>query len=151
MTIRKVTVKTIKNYDKDKEGNTLTGKFGPYYKYGLTCDEYPTKTIYGIGNKPLNWQEGQEIEIDIEEKGEWLNFKLPKKEDVAVSKVEELEKRVKKLEDLLKTGIAQLKSDICLELTGKVQTTKDLENYNKPHPLSSNPLDGLAPEDNIPF
>lgn len=141
--IRLVTVKTLRNYDKDKNGLELMGKFGKYYKYGLVTEEYPTKTIYGIGNKPLDWKAGDKMEIDLEEKGEYLNFKLPKKEDVAVSKVEELEKRVKKLEETLTSGLATLKADICLELTNKVQTKADYDKYNEPHPL-------IASVDDIP-
>jgi len=63
--IRKITVKTLKNYDKDKEGNELQGKFGKYFKYGLTCEEFPTKTIYGIGNKALDWKTGEQYDIDL--------------------------------------------------------------------------------------
>ena len=44
------------------------------------------------------WKAGDEVEIDIIEKGEYLNFKVPKKDDLAVAGVQELEKRVKKLE-----------------------------------------------------
>lgn len=129
--IRRITVKTLKNYDKDKEGNPLEGKFGRYFKYGLTCDEYPTKTLYGIGNKQLDWKAGEQYDIDLEEKGEWLNFKLPKKEDLATAGVQELEKRVKKLEETLTTKLAELKADICLELTGKFNTTKDITKINE--------------------
>ena len=141
MTIRKVKITKIFQSNKDKDGNPLVSQFGPYYKIGLQTAEYPTKYINGLNKTQLSWQVGDEVEIDLIEKGEYLNFKLPKKEDVAVSKVEELEKRVIKLEELLKTGLAQLKSDICLELTGRVQTTKDYENYSKPHPASGEVLD----------
>ena len=140
--IRKITVKTLKNYDKDKEGNPLTGKFGTYYKYGLTCDEYPTKTLYGIGNKALGWKAGEQYDIDLEEKGEWLNFKLPKKEVLAEEKIQELEKRIKKLEDLIAYKLAEMKSDLALELTGKVQTDKDFKEYSKPHPMEPE-IDGI--------
>lgn len=149
--IRKITVKTLKNYDKDKEGKQLTGKFGTYYKYGLTCDEYPTKTLYGIGNKALDWKAGEQHDIDLEEKGEWLNFKLPKKEALVDEKVQELEKRVKKLEDLLAYKLAEMKSDLALELVGKVQTAKDFEKYTSPHPKQTDPFEGVEPSQDIPF
>jgi len=150
--IRKITVKTIKNYSTDKEGNPLTGKFGAYYKYGLTCDEYPTKTLYGIGNKALTWNAGEQYDIDLEEKGEWLNFKLPKKEDLATAGIEALEKRVANLEKnrsefelKIKQAFESFKSDLSLQTTGKFMTDKDYLDME-----SKNPLD-LIKEDETPF
>jgi hypothetical protein len=152
--IRKVKITKIFQSNKDKEGNPLTGQFGPYYKIGLQTAEYPTKYINGFNKTQLDWQVGQEVEIDLIEKGEYLNFKLPKKEDLAVAGIEELTKRVKKLEDTLGEKLAELKADICLELTGKFQTDADFKKYEAPHPFlkeTSNPLDGIAPDDEPPF
>lgn len=146
MTIRKVKLTKVFQSNKDKEGNPLTGQFGPYYKIGLQTAEYPTKYINGFNKTELPWKAGDEVEIDIIEKGEYLNFKLPKKDDLAVAGVKELEARVKKLEDLLKTGLAQIKSDILFEMTGKIATTKDYAEFTKPHPLTD-----TGEVDEIPF
>lgn len=157
MTIRKVKLTKVFQSNKDREGNPLTGQFGPYYKIGLQTAEYPTKYINGFNKTELPWKAGDEVEIDIIEKGEYLNFKVPKKDDLAVAGVQELEERVKKLEDLLKTGLAQLKSDICLELTGKVQTTKDYHTYTGDLPgtlpvtKSADPFEGVDPSEETPF
>lgn len=153
MTIRKVKLTKVFQSNKDKEGNPLTGQFGPYYKIGLQTAEYPTKYINGFNKTELPWKAGDEVEIDIIEKGEYLNFKVPKKDDLAVAGVQELEKRVKKLEDLLKTGLAQIKSDLALELTGKFQTTEDYKKFTEPHPLTkaADPFEGIEPDDSIPF
>lgn len=134
--IRKVKLTKVFQSNKDKNGEPLVGQFGPYYKIGLQTAEYPTKYINGFNKTELPWKAGDEVEIDLIEKGEYLNFKLPKKEDLAVAGIEELTKRVKKLEDTLNLKLAELKSDICLELTGRVQTTKDYEEFSKPHPLA---------------
>lgn len=153
MTIRKVKLTKVFQSNKDREGNPLTGQFGPYYKIGLQTAEYPTKYINGFNKTELPWKAGDEVEIDIIEKGEYLNFKVPKKDDLAVAGVQELEKRVKKLEDLLRTGLAQIKSDLALELTGKFQTTEDYKKFTEPHPLtkSADPFEGVEPDDFIPF
>lgn len=136
MTITKLKITGIKQYTKDKEGNVLTGKFGPYVRVVVSTSDYPTKDISVFAKKEVDWKIGEEIELDVTENGQYLNGKIPKKEDLAVSGVQELEKRVKKLEDLLATKLAELKSDICLELTGKIQTTKDYEKFTAPHPLT---------------
>lgn len=146
MTITKLKITGIKQYTKDKEGNQLTGKFGPYVRVVLSTQDYPTKDISVFSKSEVDWKVGQEIELDVTENGQYLNGKIPKKEDLAVAGIEELTKRVKKLEDTLGIKLAELKSDICLELTGKAQTTKDLETYSKPHPMS-----GEVDDESIPF
>lgn len=136
MTITKLKITGIKQYTKDKEGNALTGKFGPYVRVVLSTADYPTKDISVFAKTTVDWQVGQEIELDVTENGQYLNGKIPKKEDLAVSGVQELEKRVKKLEETLTTKLAELKADLTLELTGKVATNKDYKEYTKPHPLT---------------
>lgn len=146
MTITKLKITGIKQYTKDKEGNQLTGKFGPYVRVVLSTQDYPTKDISVFSKSEVDWKVGQEIELDVTENGQYLNGKIPKKEDLAAAGIEELTKRVKKLEDTLGIKLAELKSDICLELTGRVQTSKDFEKYTSKHPLEDN----VNPED-LPF
>lgn len=161
--IRKVKITKIFQSNKDKEGNPLVGKFGPYYKIGIATEEYPTKYINGFGKTELSWKIGDEVEIDLEEKGEYLNFKLPKKEDVAIGKVEDLSKDMADLRKALKALEARyddklfdLESKLMLELGGKAMTKATLDkseantDFVKKTVLDDGiPLDAYA--DEIPF
>ncbi len=45
----------------------------------------------GFNNAQSNsWKEGDEVEIDIEQKGEYMNFKVPKAEDKTDGKLEQI-------------------------------------------------------------
>lgn len=62
---------------KDKEGNDLVSKSGrKYEKVLIKCQEYGDRWVSGFGSKSnQNWKEGDTVNIVVEEKGEYLNFK----------------------------------------------------------------------------
>ncbi len=72
----------------------------PFKMISLLTTEFKPKYISAMiwdGNSPLNLvQEGQTLEVIVTENGEYLNFELPKKEDL-------LEQRIKALEDAVFT------------------------------------------------
>ena len=85
--------------EKDKEGNPLKTKDGrPYTRMALKVEEYGDKWISGFMN-PSNkfFKEGQQVEINIEQKGEYLNFSMPNVWDA----IKELRQKVKVLEDMM--------------------------------------------------
>ena len=47
------------------------------------------------------WKTGDEVEVNIEQSGQYLNFKLPSKTDMLAEKVLALEGRVDKLEGII--------------------------------------------------
>lgn len=73
----KVEIVKIHRADKDKEGKPYTTKDGrPYTRVGIQTKEHGTKWLSGFENfTTKNWVEGQEVEVDVETKGEYLNFK----------------------------------------------------------------------------
>lgn len=95
----KVHLTDIKRYDKDKEGNPLKTKDGrPYTRLVIKTDEYKDKLISGFDNQETkNWQVSQEVEIEVEQKGEYLNFRLPKKDDKMLQDIQELRTQITKL------------------------------------------------------
>lgn len=105
------------------------------------------------------WTVGQEVEVTVTSKEKdgktYKNFVLPKSVDLATDRIAKAEGRIMTLELSFERKFeelkAKIKSDLMLELGGKVQTDADFEQYSKPHPMSSNPLDGIAPDDEIPF
>jgi len=88
-------MKIVKIYksDKDKQGNPLKTKDGrPYTRIAIQTPEYGSKWISGfMGYWNSNWAEGMDVDIEIEEKGEYLNFKRP-------DPLKALEERVAKIE-----------------------------------------------------
>lgn len=72
----KLTLTKVYRSDKDKEGKPLVGKFGPYTKLAVKANEFGEKWLSGF-SKPWNekWNEGDVVEAEVEEKGEYLNLK----------------------------------------------------------------------------
>lgn len=151
--MQKVKITKIYRTDKDKQGNPLKSKDGkPYAKISIKTEENGDKWIGGFQNaRNKDWKEGDVVEVKIIQNGEYLNFETPKDTDLATERVAKLEARVMRLELSEERIMAQIKSDLMLELKGKVQTDADYQEYSKPHTMSSNPLDGIAPDDEIPF
>lgn len=78
-----VTITKIARYTTDKSGQPLKSKQGkPYTSVRIQTTEHQERWVSGFGNKENeNWKEGDKVEIEIAEKGEYLNFSMPKKED----------------------------------------------------------------------
>ncbi len=157
--IKKVTLTAVYRNTTDKAGNPLKSAKGiPYTKLSFKCKEYGDKYVGGFGNKANeSWKQGDTVEVIIKENGQYLNFEMPKEVDMATERITKLEARVTTLDLSLERRVrelfSELKSDLVLELTGKFQTTKDYERSQEPHPIlqSSNPLDGVAPDEDVPF
>src|SRR3990167_21920 len=83
METKKVKLTQVNRYTTNKEGSPLINKNGkPYSSIRIKCEEYGDKLLSGFGNKDnANWNAGDEVEIMVEQKGEYLNFSTPKKED----------------------------------------------------------------------
>jgi len=99
--MNQVTLTKIYTTDKDKQGNLLKSKTGnPYTRLSIQTKEYGDKWISGFQNKSnQNWKEGDKVEIVIKENGQYLNFETPNKEDVLMAMVQELNTRLRKVED----------------------------------------------------
>lgn len=83
----------------DKDGNELVNRNGkPYTRVSIKTEQHGDKWLSGFGNKEnSSWDKGDEVEIIVEEKGQWLNFKTPPN-TVTRQEFEALEKRVAALE-----------------------------------------------------
>ena len=59
--------------------NNKTSKAGKQYvSVGIKCNEYGDKFINGFGNKDNSeWKVGDTVEVEVEQKGEYLNFSMP--------------------------------------------------------------------------
>jgi hypothetical protein len=90
----KVEITKIFRTLKDKQGGQLKTKDGrAYERVSIKTKEYGDKYISGFGNKwNETWKEGDIVDIDIKQKGEYLNF-------FKIDPIDELTARVKALED----------------------------------------------------
>lgn len=102
--MQKVTITKTYITDKDKNGNLLKSKDGkPYTRMSIKCNEYGDKWISGFQNKSnQNWKEGDTVEVIITQKGEYLNFETPKKDDLANEKMDKILAYVKEIHGQLK-------------------------------------------------
>lgn len=83
--IEKVKLSRVSHMQKDKEGNPLRTKDGKPYERCL-LDLVDGRKVSGFGNPTSRtWNAGDEVEIEIEQRGEYWNFKTPKKEAVGIN------------------------------------------------------------------
>ncbi len=98
--VEKVKLSRVSHMQKDKEGNPLKTKDGKPYERCL-LDLVDGRKVSGFGNPTSRtWQVGDEVEIEIEQKGEYWNFKTPKKEvggGVNQEQMDRIEKMLKEL------------------------------------------------------
>lgn len=85
----KLTLTRVFTTDKNKDGTPLMSKAGkPYTKMSIKAKEYGDKWISGFKNKQNEgWKDGDIVEAIIKENGEYLNFELPKKDDVVTGEI----------------------------------------------------------------
>lgn len=105
--IEKITIGRLSFIEKDKEGNMLKTKDGKPYTRCL-LDATDGRKMSGFSSPVAKtWQQGNEIEIDVERNGEYWNFKIPKKEEHGVNQAQ-----IDRMEQMLIAIHAQLVSDI---------------------------------------
>ena len=100
-----VTLTKVHRTDKNKNGDPLINRNGqPYTRTSIKTQEHNDRWLNGFGNQEnAQWQIGQQVEIIIEENGQYLNFKMPRSES-SISRVEfdDLKAHVKSLEDAIR-------------------------------------------------
>lgn len=87
-----VKITYIKIFDTDKTGQPLTGQWGPYSRVSIKTDTHGDKYLSASvkpGSPLLAWKVGETHEIDVTQKGEYLNFTPTKKAAVASGQVTE--------------------------------------------------------------
>ena|SRR3990167_6470447 len=106
----KLTLNQLTRFDKDKEGNPLKTRDGrPYTRLLIRAKEYGDKPISGFDSiQTQGWREGDTVEVEVEQKGEYLNFKLPNKQDLIGKQLEEINGRLVKMN----IGIQQILSHL---------------------------------------
>lgn len=99
-----LTLTKVVRKDTDKEGKPLTTKDGrPYTRLGIQTREHGAKWLSGF-SAPWNqsWKEGDTVECDVEQKGEYLNISKPDPLTEFAKKLTHLGLEFWKLEDRVK-------------------------------------------------
>ena len=123
--MEKLTIKKIFKSTKKKDGTPY-----PYPRCSIITQERGEVWISGKWDDTTDkWKEGDIVDIQVEQKGNFLNFYIP--ETPSEKRIRELEARVLKLENGFETRFAQLKGDLVFEMTGKFQTEKDYQQTKK--------------------
>lgn len=76
--MEKIVIKKVSRFTKNKDGDELVSSTGrPYTR--VVVEDTQGRKMSGFGNASNeSWKEGDEVEVEIEQKGEYLNFKTPK-------------------------------------------------------------------------
>jgi len=99
------TITKIYRSFKDKEGNELKTKDGrSYERVAIKTVEMGDKYISGFGGEwNQNWKVGDQVQIIIEPKGEYLNFSKLTEIDLLNARVEKMEKEIEELKKFVLT------------------------------------------------
>lgn len=102
--LQELTITKFGAYDTDKNKKPFLTKDGkPYKKVGIQVDyaDYDGKWLSHLAFRPedpaLQLKEGQKVTLKITQKGEYLNFDLPSREDYLEARVVRLERAVESL------------------------------------------------------
>ena len=119
--IKTITLSNVSFYEKDREGKLLTykGRDGKTHRYKRIIIESPdlekkASGFIGSSQDSMNeWKGGMQVTVDVYEKDGYLNFREPKESDYLKQRVEDLERRVKKLEaQSFKDGVDELEEKV---------------------------------------
>lgn len=84
-----MTTVTITKINKTERTSKKTGK--PFTSLGIMTVEHGEKWLSSFdGKETAAWKEGDKVDIEITQNGEYLNFTVPKKEDKADQKLEKI-------------------------------------------------------------
>lgn len=90
----------------DKEGNPLIFKSGknqgqPYEKLLVKAEEHGERWISGFSDDwNLSWQEGDTVDAEVVESGDYLNLRRPSLTD----KLKEIDERLAAVEQFISSG-----------------------------------------------
>lgn len=94
----------------NKDGQPYINKFQqPYARVAIQTVETEAKWLSGFaksGDAALNWKVGDEVDIQIEEKGQYLNWKHPKRtQNDSQAQLDRIERFVKEIHALIKKDV----------------------------------------------
>lgn len=103
----KVTLTQVVRKNTDKDGNPLKNAKGqPYTRLSIKTQEHGDKWLSGFARQDnSSWKVGDSVEITVEERGEYLNFKMPERAQALGFTIEDRD-RLLRIEILLQKLMA---------------------------------------------
>ncbi len=101
MAIRQLLLSKVYINDKSREGKEfITEKGKKFWKIAVQDEkeygnEYLSDLIFDEDDIRFNWKPGQQVNVVVEKKGQYLNFKMPDKFDYLEARVEALEEFIR--------------------------------------------------------
>jgi hypothetical protein len=153
--MEKITLSYVGRFTTAKDGSPLvskkTGK--PYTSLRIKCNEYGDKYLSGFDSfATKDWKEGMTVECDVEQKGEYLNFSVPRPEQVNAGRMTELENKLTTLTLRFNKLMSVLVDKGVLEMPKQNVPGTDIEYPEAPkgQPFEEDPLEGDDPFKDLP-
>jgi hypothetical protein len=85
--MEKITLASINFYSANKQGQTLLDKNQrPYQRVAVKTTDGRSMSGFAYQDSPImKWQIGGTYEVETEQKGQYLNFRLPKKQEAGMT------------------------------------------------------------------
>jgi len=88
----KTIIEKIYISDTNKQGQPLLTKRGEKYSRVAiqtkeTQGKWASNNIFNKLSASLHWKQGQTVDIEIEQNGEWLNWKFPEGQDITTTQM----------------------------------------------------------------
>lgn len=101
--MQQVTLTKVFSSDKNKDGQEFKTKDGKkFWKMAIKTqelgDEWLSCLFFDEGRMP-QWSEGDQVAVEIEESNGYKNFRIPTKYDTLMAMFNELDQRLRKLEN----------------------------------------------------
>ena len=138
----KTILTNVKTFTQDKDGNPLKTRDGkPYTRLNIQTKSHGDRWISGFGNsRNRNWAAGEEVDIEVKENGQYLNFEMPKPvvmggmDEVARNQLIGIQMDISQIKTALASILALLQT--------KPEDTEDVEmpfgNFDGPLPEENN-------------
>lgn len=101
----KVKLLDYRTFTTTKENQPLLDKNGrPYTRISIKTDQHGTQWLSGLAYEDspmMKWKAGDEVEIDIVQNGQYLNFSIPKVVRTDYAVMQELRIMNRKLDEII--------------------------------------------------
>ena len=147
----RVTIEAIKRTDR------VSKKGKPFVSIGLLTDKYPGKWLSGFGSVDnADWAKGMTVDIEVETKGEYLNFKpangTPKKADMGPAANNAATAELKNMINLgVRPQLTELKAILFAIAAHLEVKIPDSRGYDYPEINETNNSNGLDFENDGPI
>ena len=99
--IMKLTITKTHKAEANKDGQPYLDRNGrPQTRVSFQTKEQGNKWISGFsyaGGAPLSWKEGDTVEVDLEQKGDFLNFRLPRADSQILELLKRMDEKIDRL------------------------------------------------------